>query len=125
LRSRFAYPHFIASGGRRHPRPNAKFLITGKIEFRQWRYRGAGLGKVQSNGTLRVVDPASVGSLNTEDQPDCHATAGAIYMFIAMAAGQMSRPQEWRAVNYAPRGHPYFGCSTTGLPETRPPLAPS
>lgn len=31
-----------------------------------------------------------------------------IVLFIATAAKPSSRPQEWKAINYAPRGHPYF-----------------
>ena len=32
-----------------------------------------------------------------------------IVLFIATAAHAASRrPQEWKAINYAPRGHPYF-----------------
>src|SRR5260370_33356304 len=31
-----------------------------------------------------------------------------IVLFIATAAHASSRPQEWKAINYAPRGHPYF-----------------
>jgi hypothetical protein len=31
-----------------------------------------------------------------------------LVLFIATAADLASRPQEWKAINYAPRGHPYF-----------------
>ena len=31
-----------------------------------------------------------------------------IALFAATAAFAASRPQEWKAINYAPRGHPYF-----------------
>src|SRR5258707_874504 len=31
-----------------------------------------------------------------------------VLLFIAAGSDTASRPQEWKAINYAPRGHPYF-----------------
>jgi len=66
-----------------------------------------------------VVDLARAGSLNQESIRIAMRLSVAIVLFIVAAAHAASRPHEWKAINYAPRGHPYFVCSTTGSARMR------
>src|SRR6266446_4512521 len=55
-----------------------------------------------------VVDLARAGSLKQESIRIGMRLPVVIVLFIATAAHAASRPQEWKAINYAPRGHAYF-----------------
>ena len=55
-----------------------------------------------------VVDLARAGSLKQERIRIAMRLPAVVVLFIATAAHAASRPHEWKAINYAPRGHPYF-----------------